>query len=127
MIITHCKATKYNIKLKKPFSYNLATLEYLPYVLIRMETDKGIVGWGEAAIGWDTTGEMQNGSLEIFEFIKPILLESRIENIDDIMKALGDINKIIYENTALKSGIEMAMLDILGKYIAKIVKQQMER
>ena len=116
MKITKSKATKNNIKLVQKFSYFLASLNHLPYILVSIQTDGGITGYGEAAIGWDTTGEVQDGSLEIFiKFIEPILIGKELESVGDIEIIMAEIDKYIYGNTALKSGVEFALLDALGK------------
>jgi L-alanine-DL-glutamate epimerase-like enolase superfamily enzyme len=115
MHIVKSKVVKNDIRLAKQFSYSLASLEHLPYILVSIETDQGIAGYGEAAIGWDTTGEVQEGSLAIFKLIEPLLAGKRLQSIEDIELVMTEINKCIYSNTALKSGVEFALLDALGK------------
>jgi L-alanine-DL-glutamate epimerase-like enolase superfamily enzyme len=122
MIIKSVNITKNNIELTKPFSYFLATLKYLPYAMIKINMDNGIMGYGEASFGWDTTGEMQDGGMEIFNsIIKPILKNKKIESISDIENILVEVNKYVYGNTALKAGLEFALLDALGKFKNKPV------
>lgn len=115
MKIVNIEAKKVDIELSKPFSYSLATLTHLPYVIISIEFENGIVGYGESALGWDTTGEVQNGAMQIFGIIRPILLNGKIRSIRDIELVLRNIDTVVYGNTALKSGIEAALLDALGK------------
>jgi len=116
MIIKKASIIKNSIELTEPFSYFLATLKYLPYAIITVKFENGFVGYGEAALGWDTTGEMQNGSLEIFNsIIRPILKNKNIGSVSDIEKVLFEVNRYVYGNTALKAGLEAALLDALGK------------
>ena len=122
MTIIKVLAEKFNIKLTEPFSYFLATLQYLPYILITIQTNDGIKGYGEASIGWDTTGEMQKGCLEIFDkIVKPLILNKKINNLEDVSAILKEVKTYIYGNTALKAGIEAALLDALGKSTKKPV------
>lgn len=124
MKIIGTTAKKANIRLSKPFSYFLATLNHLPYVIITVKFDNGIIGFGEAALGWDTTGEIQDGGIEIFDLIiKPILENKKIGSVSDIEKTLSEIKKYIYGNTALKAGVEAALLDALGKLKGKPVHE----
>ena len=116
MNIASCKIEKNNIKLARKFSYSLATLDYLPYMLVTIQTDNDILGYGEAATGWDTTGEMQEGSKEVFDLVKPLLIGKKVDSVEDVEVILKEISKFIYGNTALKSGIEFALLDALGKF-----------
>lgn len=122
MTIIKASAEKFNIKLAEPFSYFLATLRYLPYVLINIKTDDGIEGYGEASIGWDTTGEMQKGTIEIFnKIVKPLIINKKIDSLDDVIAILEEAKTYIYGNTALKAGLEAALLDTLGKSTKKPV------
>jgi L-alanine-DL-glutamate epimerase-like enolase superfamily enzyme len=122
MRIKNASIVKNNIELTKPFSYFLATLKYLPYAMIKIDTDNGIMGYGEASFGWDTTGEMQDGGMEIFNsIIKPILKNKKIGSMVDVKNVLVEVNKYIYGNTALKAGLEFALLDALGKFKNKPV------
>ena len=114
MKIINAKITNYPIKLTTPFKYALATLDFLPYVMITIETDTGIIGHGESAIGWDTTGEMPAGSIQIFnEIALPYLQNRTIDSVESVQAVMNDLNKFIYENTGLKSGVEFALLDVL--------------
>jgi L-alanine-DL-glutamate epimerase-like enolase superfamily enzyme len=110
-----------NVRLAQPFSYALATLEHLPYLLISIELENKICGYGEAAVGWDTTGETQAGAGQMFDFIKPILKGKKIEKLKDIENILIEIETVIFGNTALKAGVEAALLDALGKLQKKPV------
>lgn len=122
MKITSVEVEKADIRLSRPFSYFLATLDHLPYGIITAKLDNGIVGYGEAAFGWDTTGETQDGGIAMFDLIiRPILENKKIETISDIEGILAEVKKYIYGNTALKSGVEAALLDALGKFKNKPV------
>lgn len=116
MKITDIKIEKLDIKLSKPFSYFTATLDKLPYALITIKTDEKISGIGEAALAWDVTGETQIGALEIMKYLKPTIINKSLKNIDDAWKIIREMNKYIKGNPGLKSGVEMALLDVLGKY-----------
>lgn len=121
MKIKYCKIKGYNLKLSTPFEYFSAQLNHLPYSLVIISADNGLVGYGEAALSWDITGETQKGAKEIFKYCLPILQNKTIEDLSDIESLMKKINLNISFNTALKSAIEMALLDVLGKYKNKPV------
>ncbi|AKM82082.1 MAG: L-Ala-D/L-Glu epimerase [Berkelbacteria bacterium GW2011_GWE1_39_12] len=116
MIIKNISFEKYNLKLAEPFTYFTAKLETLHYALIKIESQSGFVGFGEAGIAWDVTGETQEGALGLLKYIKPILIGKKFTNIQTIEKLMDELNLYIYDNSSLKAGIEMALLDLLGKY-----------
>lgn len=121
MKINKITIEKYNLKLNKPFGYFTATLKTLPYALIKIESNNGLVGFGEAEIAWDVTGETQEGALGLLKYIKPILISKEIANLESIEKIMDELNLFIYDNSSLKAGIEMALLDLLGKMTKKPV------
>lgn len=115
MKIINITFKKFDIALSEPFTYFTATLSYLPYILVIIKTDNGLIGFGEASIAWDITGETQKGSFGIFPFIKPLIIGKEINNLKNIYQIMEEINQYIYKNSAIKSGIEFALLDLLGK------------
>lgn len=115
MTIKNITIQNYNVKLSSPFEYFTAKLDYLPYALINITTNNGLIGYGEAALAWDVTGETQSGAKAIFPYIKSVILGKKIEGLSDIKNLMTEISLGIHSNTALKSGVEMALLDLLGK------------
>ena len=115
MIIKTLTAEKYTLKLRKPFSYHTLTLKHLPYALVRVTTDIGIVGIGEAALAWDVTGETQAGALAATKLIELIITGSRLLELEDVRKLMTNINEYLAGNTGLKAAIDSALLDVLGQ------------
>lgn len=115
MKITNISFKESNLKLIEPFSYFTATLDYLPYVEVKIKSNEGIIGLGEASLAWDVTGETQEGSYGLLKYIKPLLNNHPIDCIQDIKRIMDNIDINIYKNSGLKSGIEFALLDLLGK------------
>jgi L-alanine-DL-glutamate epimerase-like enolase superfamily enzyme len=106
-----------SIPLKRPFTYFTASLAHLPYVLVVIETDSGIVGIGEAALAWDVTGETQAGALACLDLLRPVLVGSGIDSLACVRAIVERIELFLYGATALKTGIESALFDILGKHL----------
>ncbi len=107
MKITHLHACRVRIPQKPPIApyqnrYKAGT--YKESLLIRLETDGGIVGWGETPDDWINKS---------FEGTPVERLKSQTLGRDPF-----DIELFYAENTLgsyLASGVEMAMWDIVGK------------
>ncbi|MBI4599745.1 hypothetical protein HY732_02380 [Candidatus Uhrbacteria bacterium] len=117
MNITKITGYKTTIPLKESFGYFTASLTHLPYVCVVLETDEELIGVGEAALAWDVTGETQAGALACIDLARPMLAGSSIETIEDVKKIIEQVSIALYANTALKTGIESALLDILGQHL----------
>jgi len=119
MVIKNIYFENLDIELSEPFSYFMVVLKYLPYSLVIIETDIGLIGYGEVSVAWDITGETQESVKGLYKHLKQIMtkeLLNKLESLEDIKKIMGCINKNIYGNTALKAGVEAALLDLLGKH-----------
>ncbi len=106
-----------NISLKESFSYATMTLYTLPYCLVTITTDENIIGIGEVSTAWDVTGETQYGAIDMINFVKPLIENQTLDRLEDLEQIVASIKRNIAENSALKCGLEMALLDVLGKYL----------
>lgn len=101
------------IPLKKPFKTALRTVDYIDDVIVKVITDTGHMGYGEAAptavITGDTTGSI-TGAIE--SVIAKQLLGLEIENIEEIMRRL---NGCIIKNTSAKAAVDIAIYDLFGQ------------
>lgn len=112
MRITDIKYEKLQVKLKKPFVIAFATIEYAETILIKIETDEGYYGFGEAAPFAPVTGEILETVPMILDMFKQSLVGMNpldIEMIHTIM------DKMIVKNTAAKAGIDIALHDLKGR------------
>lgn len=114
MKITDLLVKRIVLPLKQPFKIALGTdYEYVG-VVIRIETDEGITGIGEASPSPRITGETTGTVIDVIENkIKPLLIG---KNPLDIEKILDEINSAILYNSSAKCAIDIALYDILGKH-----------
>lgn len=102
-----------SIPLKKPFKTALRTVNSVEDVIVKVVTDEGFVGYGEApptaVITGDTTGSIVDA---IEGHIKKHLIGMEIENIEEIMKKL-DASMI--HNSSAKAAVDIAIYDLYGK------------
>ncbi|MBI3665471.1 MAG: mandelate racemase/muconate lactonizing protein [Acidobacteria bacterium] len=83
------------------------------YVLVRIRTDNGLVGYGEASVMPIWSGETQAGALAaIREVLAPVLAgRDPLETA-----ALADaMDRVLVANPFTKAALEMALLDLAGK------------
>lgn len=113
MKITDIKIGRISVPLKKPFKTALRTVNSVEDVIIKIETDTGHVGYGEApptgVITGDTTGAII-GAIE--DHIKKHLIGMDIENLEEIMLKL---DKSIVKNTSAKAAVDIAIYDLYGQ------------
>jgi muconate cycloisomerase len=85
-------------------------------VLVRIEADNGLVGWGEAASAPVMTGETLESIVSAVHYLEPAL---RGRDPADITGALAALDGRMYGNHGAKAGIEIALHDLTGRATAK--------
>ncbi|HET7850895.1 MAG TPA: enolase C-terminal domain-like protein [Pseudolabrys sp.] len=87
-------------------------------VLVRIETDAGVVGWGEAASAPTMTGETVPSMMTAVYYLAPALEGREPADLDGAHAAM---DSRMYANHAAKAAIEIALLDLVGKATNKPV------
>ncbi len=113
MRITDIEAGEIFIPLRKPFKTALRTVENVEDILVRVTTDTGAVGYGEAPPTAVITGDTK-GSIRcaVEDFIRPALLGMDIEDLDGVMTRL---HGAIVKNTSAKAAVDMAVYDLYAR------------
>lgn len=107
-----------SLPMAKPIKMAGVELRNADNVLVRLETDQGIVGWGEAASAPSMTGETVESMMAAIRYLVPYLEGAAL---DDIAGAAARMDRALYGNYAAKSAIEIALHDALGKALGKPV------
>ena len=81
-------------------------------VLVRIEADSGLVGWGEAASAPVMTGDTPESIVSAMHYLEPAL---RGRDSADIAGALAVMDSRMYGNHGAKAGIEIALHDLTGR------------
>ena len=113
MKITKIESIPYAIPVKK-FSDAYTNFTHSNAVLIKINTDEGLIGLGEAC-AWEP--EFYGETVEsihslILDYIAPKIIGEDPTNINQIMQTL---DKILARVTCVKEGIDLALFDLLGK------------
>jgi L-alanine-DL-glutamate epimerase-like enolase superfamily enzyme len=87
-------------------------------VLVRIEADNGMTGWGEAASAPVMTGDTLESLVAGVHYLSPAL---RGRDPSDIEGALAAMDNRMYGNHGAKAAIEIALLDLAGRAAGKPV------
>ncbi len=113
MKIVDIKTENIKIPLVTPFKTALRTTDHVDDIIVRVFTDTGHVGYGEAPPTAVITGDTKAsiaGAIE--DFIKPSIIGYDIENLDGIMYKL---HHCIKKNTSAKAAVDMAIYDLFAQ------------
>ncbi len=115
MKITRVEAIPVCVPLKAGITAKTAHGEHAtsPYVVVRVHTDAGIVGLGEATISALWSGETQAGSVAVVrDYFAPALTG---QDPRDITAARRVMDHLVKLNPFTKAAVEMALWDITGQ------------
>ena len=87
-------------------------------VLVRIESDDGVVGWGEAAAAPVMTGETLESIVSAVHYLSSAL---RGRDAADIAGALVTMDGRMYGNHGAKAAVEIALHDLTGRATGKPV------
>jgi L-alanine-DL-glutamate epimerase-like enolase superfamily enzyme len=110
--ITSVDIYKSDIDLKEPFKIAIMEISAAQSVFIKINTDEGIYGMGEANPFWGITGETQSINIAGAVDLAKLLLHKDPLNIEERMR---EIDGFLVHNSTLRSAFDMALYDILGK------------
>jgi L-alanine-DL-glutamate epimerase-like enolase superfamily enzyme len=98
--------------MKKPVVMAGVEIRQADNVLVRVEADNGVVGWGEAASAPTMTGETVESMMAAVGYLTPAVEGRPAEDIAGTLTAMA---ARMYANNAAKAAIEMALHDLVGR------------
>ena len=112
MHITSLDYRVYSIPLREPFKIALREIRETEVVVVRLATDAGVCGYGEAAPEPCVTGETLGTVTAALDYLAPLL-----EGADPfaIERAHRLMDAALTGNTAAKCAIDLALYDLMGK------------
>lgn len=105
----------YAVKLpfRTPFVLAYETYNDMPSIIVKIETDTGIVGFGEGVADQHVTGETWESTFStISEYLAPALINENpfhLEKIHDVME------QTVHGVPTAKAAIDIACYDLIGK------------
>jgi L-alanine-DL-glutamate epimerase-like enolase superfamily enzyme len=101
-----------SLPMKKPVVMAGVEIKRADNVLLRIEADNGLVGWGEAASAPTMTGETVESMMAAVAYLAPVIEDRPAE---DIAGALAAMTARMYANNGAKAAIEIALHDLVGR------------
>lgn len=121
MIIKDIEIGEISIPLVRPFKTALRTVMNVEDIIVKITTEDGMVGYGEApptaVITGDTKGSIVTA---IRDIIKPSIVGMSILNLDAIFHKL---DTCIIKNTSAKAAVDMALYDLFAKSLGRPLYQ----
>lgn len=101
------------VPLTKPFKTALRTVTTAYAVYVKITTEDGLTGWGEAPPTHVITGDSLGSiTYAIEEVIAPLLIGKDLRNREEVFRLL---KRSIVRNTSAKAAVDMAIHDLLGQ------------
>jgi L-alanine-DL-glutamate epimerase-like enolase superfamily enzyme len=112
VIITKIEPIAVSLPMIKPVIMAGEEVRRADNVLLRLEADNGLVGWGEAASAPTMTGETTASMVAAVHHLMPALVGRAAH---DIGGALTAMDGRMYGNHGAKAAIEIALHDLVGR------------
>lgn len=112
MRITKISLYKLCIPLKEPFVTSLGQDEEALNVLVKLETDRGMTGFGECSPYMPINGESQETCYTVGQYFAKVLLGKDPLNIPACIQVM---DSVIYANNSIKSAFDIALYDIASQ------------
>lgn len=112
MRITTIEIEPLNLELETALTVAYGNYPVLEYGLLKVHTDTGLLGLGEASPDPEVTGETQEVVLQALEAVRKILLGADPFMLEDILRKCFEV---IPHSPAAISAVDMALYDLMGK------------
>lgn len=114
MIIKSVEIFGISLPLIQPFVIAYDTYYDMPSIIVKVETDQGIEGYGEAVPDEHVTGETWQSTIEVLKsHLAPALIG---ENPFAIERIHEKLNGRIYGVPSAKAALDIACYDLMGKW-----------
>jgi L-alanine-DL-glutamate epimerase-like enolase superfamily enzyme len=110
--ITDIEIFLFDIPLTSPFRIAIGEMKAANDLLIRVRTDQGVVGLGEACPFPPITGETQATNAAAAVSIRDMIIGKDPLAIDALLREIGPL---VHSNPSAVAAFDMALHDILGK------------
>lgn len=112
MKITKIQIIPYEIKLKHPFVTSLGPETHARNVVVIIDTESGLTGFGECSPFLPINGESHETGVVVGKYLAKILTGKNPLDIDTNIQLMDDV---IYGNTSIKSAFDIALYDLASQ------------
>jgi L-alanine-DL-glutamate epimerase-like enolase superfamily enzyme len=120
MRIERLEVERFSLKPPIPFTVAYASFATLDYVLLKVYTDNGLVGLGEAAPDPEVTGETQESALQVLQRAAPSLAGRDPFALEALLQGFEEE---FYGQPSAMAALDMALYDLQGKALGVPVHQ----
>ena len=112
MKITGINVRQVEVPLKEPFRISLGVITHSRSAIVSVETDEGLVGYGEGAPAISITGESLSGTTDVIKAFEKDLIGT---DPTDLEKVYWIMDRAAAHSGCAKAAVDMACYDLLGK------------
>lgn len=113
MKITEVMIRPVQVPRKDSFGVRTGKYDFMPNVYVKLNTDEGLVGYGEGAPIVDYFGESQETMVEVLKnYLAPAIIGKDPLNIRERIR---EMDAIIPRNPCAKAAVDIALHDLKGK------------
>jgi L-alanine-DL-glutamate epimerase-like enolase superfamily enzyme len=109
MLIKRITVGEIKVPLKRPFKTAVRSVNEVHDLVIQIETDTGLVGYGEAPATAVITGDLLGSMRAALELIAPRLLGRKLS---DFNASLCMLHHCVLHHSSLKAALEIALYDL---------------
>lgn len=120
MKITEITPIAISLPMTKPLKMAGIVFDHSDNVLVKVATDNGLVGWGEASASPTMTGETVESMMAAVRYLAPYFIGRDPSEFSENL-ALMDFR--LYGNASAKTVLEMSFYDLAGKAVQKSVSE----
>jgi muconate cycloisomerase len=103
------------VPLAKPMMMAAETITHAENVVLRLEAENGLVGWGEATVAPTMTGDTLRGIVAaVRQHMAPLLVGADVRDRAELSRRCRGA---IAHNGGAKAAAEIALLDLAGKHL----------
>ncbi|MDR1808040.1 MAG: dipeptide epimerase [Propionibacteriaceae bacterium] len=112
MRVTRVAAERVAVPLAAPFEVALGVIDTADTVVVRLETDAGLVGYGEGAGVTFVTGETSESVLGAIRLLEPVVVGQSPFAIDHVHRGM---DQALVGHGSAKAALDLALYDLMGQ------------
>lgn len=113
MRVTAATIHPIRLPLREPFVVAYARWEAMPAIVLELQTDDGLTGWGEAVPDETVTGESHSAAVAMLrDVLLPAVLGRDAADIDGAHTAMA---AAVGGNPSVRAAVDIALHDLLGQ------------
>ena len=113
MVIKEIAIYKIKIPLIEPFVILLGPITHAENIVVVIETDEGLIGYGECSPYMTINGESIDTCFIVGQYLAKALIGQDVLNPTVCMESM---DRLIYANTSIKSAFDIALYDIAAQH-----------